>query len=134
MINREIKFRIWNDVTRKWGYLELNKNDNTVGVDFITVSNYPNQISYQQFTGLKDKTGREIYEGDIIRYKYIEDTDRQDRDSEIEETLVIEFKNGKFGYEKWSNINDIPIYLDHWRCLEFKVIGNICENPELIIK
>ena len=74
----------------------------------------------EQYTGLKDENGKEIYEGDIVTL--CGDWEEIEKD----DCNVITFKDGCFrvgeGYE-----NEAGSYLSDWR-----VIGNIHENPELI--
>jgi len=71
---------------------------------------------FRQFTGLKDKNGKEIYEGDIIEHEPHWDDNRSMS------------KVGKFGISPF-HVGDYSVSSD-----DCKVIGNIYENPELIKK
>lgn len=74
-----------------------------------------------QYTGLKDKDGKEIYEGDIVRYF----------NKPIDELIrTVTFKYGAFGIEGWYKGTHIIFgnILDS----QIEVIGNIYENPELL--
>ncbi len=82
-----------------------------------------------QFTGLKDKNGVEIYEGDIVKMFY------QDW---LDKTEVIKFKDGTFGYGGEfhfspfhclaQDMRDARYHFSH----AFEVIGNIYQNPEML--
>lgn len=106
---REIKFRIWD---KKEKYMETFELDN----DFDCEIDWLDNRILMQFTGLKDKNNKEIYEGDII----------------IRQRWSKGEKGGQYIREvKWRDTNSNHGY--GIRAIETtEVIGNIYENPELI--
>lgn len=79
---------------------------------------YPADIELMQFTGLLDKNGKEIYEGDILK---------SDRDS----ILTINWCHERYGWLLFfKDKNEGTIFFDNVDGIE--IIGNIHENSELI--
>ena len=120
-MSREIKFRVWDKDRKEFVYISGTDEGFWIN-DGISTTVMPNHSSnLEQYTGLKDKNGKEIYEGDIVTLEYdLENV-------EPEDCSVITFSGGCFrvgdGYE-----NEAGSYLsDYWQ-----VIGNIHENPELL--
>ena len=113
-MERKIKFRVWNFKEKKFFY----QDDN----DRIDLSlHYWETTKHveppQQFTGLKDKNGKEIYEGDICTYLAT-------NMSEME----IKFIDGCFVGEGLFNTHTLITYL---KALDFEwieVTGNVYEN------
>ena len=110
---RPIKFRAWDKKFKKM-----------YEGDIRIVLAFPNDdVEIMQFTGLKDKNGREIYEGDIIRTG--------------DAISFVWFGYGKFN-EAYYTENykfDEPMLIDRDLsdfCDYTEVIGNIYENPELL--
>jgi YopX protein len=101
-LRREIKFRVWN------GAMWMNTDEIELGS--IKVAQRHGYI-FQQFTGLCDKNGREIYEGDIVHHGK-------------NAISPVEFHDGSFTLASTS--------IMHRRSDEIKVIGNIYENPSLL--
>ena len=58
---RELKFRIFDDKTAKFTYFDIAQSFGNIPLDL--------RANIQQYTGLKDKDGREIYEGDYLTAK-----------------------------------------------------------------
>ena len=86
---------------------------------------YYDEIDIMQYTGLKDKNRKEIYEGDILSIK-IYSGDKVI----VEGKTVVEFKDGCFGVI-WGH-DKAFLSLNSFFKAKFEVIGNIYENPELL--
>jgi uncharacterized phage protein (TIGR01671 family) len=118
-MNREIKFRGKLINSGKWAYgnLQITKKDTTIIIPDETILGIYRKVDKEtigQYTGLHDKNGKEIYEGDILKYVF-----------ENEEKIdFIEYKGNMFTYH-----NAIRGSLS-----EDEVIGNIYENKNLIEK
>lgn len=108
---RELKFRVYIPDRKVLEYFELGK--------FYLSDNYLFQHKYhvQQYTGIKDKNGKEIYEGDILNESY----------HQLKAEVVYDERSCYF---KLAARNSLSFYLD--RNSIFEIIGNINENPELL--
>lgn len=110
---REIKFRAWNSIDK---CMCDNSTTLTNLRGFIKSKHY----HPMQYTGLKDKNGVEIYEGDVLTH--------EDFCDEACDMIVEMDERGCFVARDKVNASDF-IYVDD---LDFVVIGNIHQNPELL--
>lgn len=103
---------------------ELELNDAVMN-DYITA--YPDEIELMQSTGLKDKNGKEIFEGDII------DIEVDDTETPINARV---FQNSKIGilmFHVFEDNEDVPmVELLEDNSVAFEIIGNIYDNKELL--
>lgn len=108
-MNREIEFRCWYDniMCRVVNIDFSHRFINLFGADII---NFDDGI-LMQYTGLKDKNGKKIFEGDILR----------EYSNEIEDWIV-SYEYGKF-IGTFDNVCE-----DLWELSDLEVIGNIYEN------
>ncbi len=116
MKQREIKFRAWK-VDQDGSYMI--PFEKMLSDAWNMTSLNANGFKMMQFTGLKDKNGREIYEGDIIK--------AHDHPTGVDDAL------GDVYYDQgcWKLRNGLPILPDYGTAWT-EVIGNIYENPELL--
>lgn len=128
---REIKFRAWDKEKCKYVH-QLNTPlfiqlfgdviiDKTGNRDFAEVNE---QYIVEQFTGLKDRNGREIYEGDIVAFENaigLED-----------DYGAIQYESSRYGFYIENEKTGLWEELFNISCAFLEVIGNIHENGELL--
>ena len=148
MMSREIKFRAWDKTyslmnykvqVGNTDYADQNYTCNSIWVDYGDIKNIgwinadDKCIDLMQYTGLKDKNGVEIYEGDIIGgYPHGTVQVKWNNDYACFECVWIEQECDEAGecYDKEISsllANELDNCKDAW-----KVIGNIYQNPELL--
>lgn len=149
-MDRELIFRAWHKPSKTMYWFDImNGNAHGTGAGYISMAPFgesitkyrhkdnviavdPQDCEIMQFTGLHDKNGKEIYEGDIantimsglIRYEF--------------KSKVV-FKNGCFGIEGLEDLVLINNAVGSFKSFDgckttdlIEIIGNIHENPELL--
>ena len=106
-------------------YILLDVLDNIKRDDYVTYMVEIKSETIGQYTGLKDKNEKEIYEGDIIEIKGY--SNKGYNTGLVKEIYVVEFKDFCWSCGIKSLLNLATI---NWASIE--VIGNIYDNPELL--
>ena len=127
---REIKFRAWNNWDKKMVYQNddhfVTNEIGNIGYEFCEEGGGgiewkdKENISLMQYTGLKDKNGNEIYEGDIVIHHYFHETG----------TVIWQQSQSRYALEYLSDKKTQELFpID---TAMFEIIGNIYENPHLL--
>lgn len=114
---KELKFRQWQPETKRFLYIYQMQPGDTVRAEFIL-----HDGELQQYTGLKDKNGEEIYEGDIIY------------DGVSKEVVKFNIPSIRVTYghgECWYHCN-ITLFSNYGKGDHIEIIGNIYDNPEIL--
>ena len=123
-MNREIKFR--GRAEGDWFFGDLTHVLHRQKQMMCVAQTLVEQDTVGQFTGLYDKNGKEIYEGDVLRFYF----------NGNEYIVYVGFNSevGAWcvGFKGSRNVGIRPlgVWLCEYKCIE--VIGNIHDNPELI--
>lgn len=127
---REIKFRVWDKKFNmmlgfKSVYINFDEGKIEVTTDTLRYEEvYTDEIEdfvLMQYTNLKDKNGKEIYEGDILKVKL----------DDGEANLYVKYTNGEYrvvNEGKWEDSLYAYMYFG-----DVEIVGNIYENEDLIM-
>ena len=121
-MKREIKFRAWDKETKKMFENETLCSEFSNWYVWIMDGQVGRDIELMQFTGLKDKNGKEIYEGDIVKFYYLG-----------WHTSEVVYMSDGFYVKTNGHIEDVRENLGlAFPFKDIEIIGNIYENPDLI--
>ena len=143
-MKRVIKFRAWDNCKKEWllGYEYPNLGGFSIDGECVLMGEWENvctsfmfengnrkkdDLKLMQFTGLIDKNGKEIYEGDVVTYNRGIGNWTGDR---MTTTHEIVFNDEVFAFVMKYGSSYIKLR-KHWNYI-YEVIGNIYENPELL--
>ena len=120
---REIKFRAWLKEERKM----VNVETLFIGINRLCFGNSKTEdlffrdfeeVELMQYTGVRDKNGKEIYEGDIVVLNNIKNDNMR----------IVRYEHGSYRLEGWGLRED----LSNAEARFLEVVGNIYENKNLL--
>lgn len=123
-MNRELKFRAWNFESKKM----LDSHATVLNLNLYLGDESYSHVQVMQFTGLLDKNGKEVYEGDILKCErsYWKEP----------RNLIVKWFGERYGLENPKDTVDSEV-MDKESCFnvletEREIIGNIYQNEDLL--
>lgn len=131
-MSREAKYRCWHKQAKEYRVIESVDFDKDGKAECIVTLDYNTwhdpwndlveDVELEQYTGLKDKNGKEICEGDIVLDYYDGD-----------DAFIVEWDKDKASFILTGTDNIASVSFDNFYSdKDLEIIGNIHENPELL--
>lgn len=128
-MTREIKFRAWDIFYKKF----ITSEDNGMSMFWAKVGgglDAKREVPVMQYTGLKDKTGKEIFEGDILKGETYKEPYAMKTKADI--VFAVAWSNHDNGSWNWTQVKKPEGFRTYPPFQFCEIIGNIYENPDLL--